>query len=104
MTQARRGPRRLAQPRRARPRGRGVVRALAIDVGTTSVRTALVDQHGVVRHAHQRRLTVATPLPGEVELDAREIGATVIELARRTLDEGDGCDVVGVTNQRATTI
>jgi len=81
-----------------------VVRALAIDVGTTSVRTALVDERGAVSHAHQRRLTIATPLPGEVELDAVEIGATVLDLARRTLDEGADCDAVGVTNQRATTI
>lgn len=81
-----------------------MVRALAIDVGTTSVRTALVDESGTVSHAHRQNLTIATPQPGEVELDANEIGRVVLELARRTLDEGGGCDVVGVTNQRATTI
>jgi glycerol kinase len=81
-----------------------VVRALAIDVGTTSVRTALVDEAGRVSHAHRRGLTVTTPQPGEVELDANEIGRLVLELARRTLDDGGGCDAVGVTNQRATTI
>jgi glycerol kinase len=81
-----------------------VVRALAIDVGTTSVRTALVDLEGSVTHARQRRLTIATPLPGEVELDANEIAAVVADLARQTLAEGGGADVVGVTNQRATTV
>jgi glycerol kinase len=81
-----------------------VVRALAIDVGTTSVRTALVDETGAVSNAHQRGLTISSPQPGEVELDAAEIGRTVLELARRTVDEGGACDVVGVTNQRATTI
>ncbi|MGH9020885.1 MAG: FGGY family carbohydrate kinase [Acidimicrobiales bacterium] len=81
-----------------------MVRALAIDVGTTSVRTALVDDAGNVTHTHRQRLTVTTPQPGEVELDAREIGAVVVDLARRTLSDGGGCDVVGVTNQRATTI
>ena len=80
-----------------------MVRALAIDVGTSSVRTALVDQRGVVSAVHQQRLTLASPAPGEVELDAGEIARLVLELARATLDEGPA-DVVGVTNQRATTM
>ena len=80
-----------------------MVSALAIDVGTTSVRTALVDDNGSVTRAHQRRLTVATPMPGEVELDAREIAATVLDLARQSL-AGAHADVVGVSSQRATTI
>jgi glycerol kinase len=81
-----------------------VVRALAIDVGTTSVRTATVDRRGEVRHVHQRNLTVRTPQPGEVELDAHEIARVVLELASRTLDDAGACDAVGITNQRATTI
>lgn len=80
------------------------MRALAIDVGTTSVRTALVGMDGAVSHIHQQRLSVTTPLPGEVELDAGEIGRIVIALAERTLNDGGACDVVGITNQRATTI
>jgi glycerol kinase len=81
-----------------------MVKALAIDIGTTSVRTALVDIEGNVTAIHQRRLTVCTPNPGEVELDAVEIGHIVLDLAQRTLHDGGPCDVVGITNQRATTI
>ncbi|MEO9180034.1 MAG: FGGY family carbohydrate kinase [Acidimicrobiales bacterium] len=81
-----------------------MVRALAIDIGTTMIRTAMVETNGAVSHAHQERLTVATPAPGEVELDALEIARLAIELASRTLDECGGCEVVGITNQRATTI
>jgi glycerol kinase len=81
-----------------------VVNALAIDVGTTSIRTALVATDGAVTHIHQQRLSVSTPQPGEVELDAREIGRVVLTLAGRTLHDGGPCDVVGITNQRATTI
>jgi glycerol kinase len=81
-----------------------VVRALAIDVGTTSVRTSIVDEHGVVSHVHQQPLTVVTPQPGEVELDAAEIGRIVLDLSARTLRDGGTCEVVGITNQRATTI
>jgi glycerol kinase len=80
------------------------VRALAVDVGTSSVRTAIVDDAGTVSHLFQRRLTITTPQPGEVELDADEIGAVVLELAARTLASGGAVDVVGVTNQRATTV
>ena len=81
-----------------------MVRALAIDVGSTSVRTALVDTNGVVTNVHQAPLTVRTPNPGEVELNAKEIIDLVMTLAERTIGEGGGCDVVGITNQRATTI
>ena len=81
-----------------------MVRALAIDVGTTTVRTGIVDTSGNLTHVHQHALSVATPNPGEVELDAREIAQLALELARRTIADGGECEVVGITNQRATTI
>jgi len=81
-----------------------MVRALAIDVGTTSVRTAIVDVAGVLSHVHQRSLTITTPNPGEVELDGLEIAAIVLDLAQRSLSDGGDCEVVGITNQRATTL
>jgi glycerol kinase len=68
------------------------------------VRTSLVDEAGQVLSTHQRPLTVRSPIPGEVELDAMEIARLSLELAARTLDEGGPCDAVGITNQRATTI
>jgi glycerol kinase len=81
-----------------------VVKALAIDVGTTSLRTAIVDTSGTVSHEHRERLSLTTPNPGEVELDAVEIARLALELATRTLSDAGGADVVGITNQRATTI
>jgi glycerol kinase len=81
-----------------------VVKALAIDVGSSSLRTALVDESGLVTHVHQRALTVHSPNPGEVELDATEIAAVALELARATLRDGGPCESVGITNQRATTV
>lgn len=80
------------------------MRALAIDIGTTSIRTGIVDVHGTVTHIRQEPLTVTTPNPGEVELDGMEIARLARELATTTLAEGGGADVVGITNQRATTI
>jgi glycerol kinase len=81
-----------------------VVKALAVDVGTTSIRTAIVDTSGAVTHEHRERLSLTTPHPGEVELDAVEIARLTLDLATRTLRDSDGADVVGITNQRATTI
>lgn len=81
-----------------------MVRALAIDVGSSSIRTGLVDELGNVSNVHQARLAVRTPHPGEVELDPVEIARLSLELAERTLRDGGKCDVMGVTNQRATTI
>jgi glycerol kinase len=81
-----------------------VVKALTIDVGSTSIRTAIVDASGIVSCVHQHPLTVATPLAGEVALDAAEIRDLVFALCARSLDQGGPCDVVGITNQRATTI
>lgn len=80
------------------------MRALAIDVGSTSVRTAVVDEAGAVSATHRRRLSVASPAPGLVELDPTEVAAAALELAHRTLADAGGADVVGVTNQRATTV
>jgi glycerol kinase len=80
------------------------VRALAIDVGSSSLRTAIVDESGHVSHVHQRALHVSSPHPGEVELDATEIATLTLELARATLVDAGGCDAVGITNQRATTV
>jgi glycerol kinase len=81
-----------------------VVKALAIDVGTTAIRTAIVDERGIVTNAHRQRLSLAMPNPGEVELDGVEIARLAIELGTRTLNEAGGADVVAITNQRATTI
>jgi glycerol kinase len=81
-----------------------VVKALAIDVGSSSIRTALVDEAGRVSNVFQQHLRVRTPSPGEVELDPTEIAELARELATRTLDEGGPCDALGITNQRATTI
>ena len=81
-----------------------MVRTLVIDVGTTSVRSAVVDTEGRVDAVHQRALTIATPNPGEVELDPLEIATLSLVCAQATLAEAGPADYVGIANQRATTI
>lgn len=80
------------------------MRALSIDVGSSSLRTAIVDESGVVSHVQQRTLRVSSPHPGEVELDATQIALLALELAHATLAGSGGCEAVGITNQRATTV
>lgn len=81
-----------------------MVSALAIDIGSSSVRTGIVDHHGVVSRVFQQPLHVRTPNPGQVELDPAEIVRLVLDLSSKTLTNYGPCDVVGITNQRATTI
>ena len=80
------------------------MRALTLDLGTTSVRAAVVDEQGVVSHVTQRPITVTSPQAGETELNATEIKTLALDCARTTLEQAGACEVLGVTNQRATTI
>ena len=78
---------------------------LAIDAGTTSVRTIAFDDRGRIVDSAQREFTQHFPLPGRVEHDASEIWhavqATLGEVAGR-LEESPAA--IGVTNQRETVV
>ena len=78
---------------------------LAIDAGTTSVRTIAFDDAGRIVDSAQREFTQYFPLPGRVEHDASEIWgavqATLGEVAGR-LEEPPAA--IGVTNQRETVV
>ncbi len=78
---------------------------VAIDAGTTGVRSLAVDEHGTVRGVTYREFTQHFPQPGWVEHDASEIWlaaqATLGELAA-TLDEPIAA--IGITNQRETVV
>jgi glycerol kinase len=80
------------------------VRILAIDVGTSSVRVAVVGESARPSHVRGRRLLPDTPAPGLVEVDARAMADVVVELARQVLAEAGPVDAVGIANQRATTV
>ena len=77
---------------------------LVIDVGTSSVRAAVVRPDGTLDAVNQRATPPDTPFPGLVELDAMALANAAMEVARISLDEGGPVDAVGVTNQRASTI
>jgi glycerol kinase len=81
---------------------------LALDAGTTGVRTVAFDQDLEVVDEEYRELTQYFPSPGEVEHDALEIAElairTLSEVATRVAAEGHHVLALGITNQRETTV
>ena len=81
---------------------------LALDAGTSGVRTVAFDHRARVVDTAYRELTQHFPRPGEVEHDAAEIAdlavATLREVATRVQHDGHHVATVGITNQRETTV
>jgi len=81
---------------------------LAIDVGTTTLRAALVDESATIRELRAHTMVPSTPAPGLVELDAASMASLVLdsagELCELATRSGDPVGAVGITNQRASTI
>jgi glycerol kinase len=81
---------------------------VAIDAGTTGVRSVAVDQGGRVADVAYRELTQHFPRPGWVEHDAGEIWdavrSTLAELGGRLAAAGTQVAAIGITNQRETLV
>lgn len=81
---------------------------LAVDAGTSGVRTVAFDRFATVQDSSYRELTQHFPRPGEVEHDASEIAAlcvaTLREVAGRARAKGHDVVALGITNQRETTV
>ncbi|HMG44442.1 MAG TPA: glycerol kinase GlpK [Acidimicrobiales bacterium] len=79
---------------------------IAIDAGTTGVRSFAFDESGRPVGTAYRELTQHFPRPGWVEHDADEIWTAVTATLTEVLDGLDQPPVaaVGVTNQRETTV
>ena len=82
-----------------------MVAILVIDVGTSGVRAAVVDETATVDHVRYREVLPSSPMPNFVEFDASQTAAAVLAVAREALDaHGGPVDAVGIANQRASTI
>jgi glycerol kinase len=85
-----------------------VTTVLAIDAGTTGVRTLALDRTGAVTDLAYRELTQHFPRPSWVEHDANEIWdavrETLLEVAGRLAESGGTVAAIGITNQRETTL
>jgi glycerol kinase len=81
---------------------------LALDQGTTSSRSLLIDAEGRIAALAQREFTQHFPRPGWVEHDATEIWetqlATIAEALRSARATPRDVAAVGITNQRETTV
>jgi glycerol kinase len=79
---------------------------LAIDAGTTGVRTVAFDAHGRPEAYAYREFAQYFPRPGWVEHDAVDIWEAVVATLGEVVTALDGKVVaaVGITNQRETTV
>jgi glycerol kinase len=81
---------------------------IAIDAGTTGVRSYAVGEDGKPRGSAYREFTQHFPRPGWVEHDAEEIWnvtlETLNEVATRLRDANDTVVAIGITNQRETVV
>ena len=81
---------------------------LAIDAGTTGVRTVAFDEHGRPRNSSYREFPQHFPRPGWVEHDADDIWSvtieTLAEVAAWADEAGETIAAIGITNQRETVV
>ncbi|HEX4245721.1 MAG TPA: glycerol kinase GlpK [Acidimicrobiales bacterium] len=81
---------------------------VAVDAGTTGVRSVVVDHQGAVVDLAYRELTQHFPRPGWVEHDAAEIwdsvAATLADVAGRLADADRVPVAIGITNQRESVV
>ncbi|MHA2939728.1 glycerol kinase GlpK [Vibrio sp. RC27] len=81
---------------------------VALDQGTTSSRTIILDHNANIVSASQREFTQIYPKPGWVEHDPMELYATQSSTLTETLAQSsitsDEIAAIGITNQRETAI
>ncbi len=81
---------------------------LALDQGTTSSRSLLIDRDGLIKSIAQKEFTQIFPQPGWVEHDPEEIWRSQWETVEELLSNAsvgfDEIAAIGITNQRETTI
>ena len=78
---------------------------LVLDVGTSTLRAAVVDENLAIVAMAARSSPPASPFPGLVEFDAADVARLAIDAAAEATDAaGRPITAVGITNQRASTI
>lgn len=77
---------------------------LVIDVGTSGVRSAIVNTDGTLRFDVRQANLPDSPMPGLVEFDATVMWEAVKATALSALDQADDVTAIGITNQRASVI
>jgi glycerol kinase len=88
----------------AHSNGGTAISILVIDVGTSSIRAAIVSPDATVEHVHRQPLPPHVPMPGLVEFDAAAMAAAALQVAHQALAAGGPVDAVGITAQRASAV
>jgi glycerol kinase len=82
-----------------------VTAILVIDVGTSTLRAAVVDEGLHIVALVARSSPPSSPFPGLVEFDAVEVSRLVLDAAREVIAKADQpITALGITNQRASTV
>lgn len=79
------------------------MRTLVIDVGTSGVRAAIVNDDTSVSNLFHESFTPASPAPGLVEFSADDLWDAVMRVSTAAVDSMH-VDAVGITNQRASVV
>ncbi len=79
------------------------MRTLVIDVGTSGLRAAIVNDDASVTDLHYEECAPSSPAGGLVEFNAVQMYEAVKRVAVAALSSGE-VNAVGITNQRASTI
>ena len=77
---------------------------LAVDVGTSGVRAAVVRPDSSVVNVHQRHVLPSSPMQGFVEFDAAAIAKAVLEVSNAAMEGNEDVEAVGISTQRASTV
>ncbi len=77
---------------------------LVVDIGTSSVRAAVVRPDATIAVEHRQATLPDSPMAGLVEFDARVLAEAALDCARRALADAGPVDAVGIANQRGSTI
>jgi len=81
---------------------------MALDEGTTGVRTIIFDNKGNIVGEATQEFTQIFPTPGWVEHDPMEILQSQIEVTRQAICRAkitpEEIRAIGITNQRETTV
>jgi glycerol kinase len=86
------------------PGGGASVSVLVIDVGTTTLRSSVFDETGLLVATRTRRTPLERPSAGMAEFDPAETADSVLELATEVLGVVGGVTSIGITGQRASTV
>jgi len=77
---------------------------LVIDVGTTGLRAAILDDRLAIIDYEYRSAPPDVPFEGLAEFDAALLSASVLDACRTVMRRNDAVVAVGITNQRASTV